>query len=75
MNALVSAFCTVLAYHSNASGASNAAFRDANSYANIQLYKSTLETLRVAAASANDPNLTSKINACGQLYAQVEMVN
>lgn len=42
---------------------------------NMQLYKSTLEALEIAAVKAKDTNLASKIDVCRQMYTQVMAVN
>jgi hypothetical protein len=42
-----------------------------NFAANMRLYKDTLGALEFAAVQANDPDLTSQIDVCRHLYAQV----
>ena len=35
-------------------------------------YRDILESMRVAALQANDPDLTSKIDFCRQLYSRIK---
>jgi hypothetical protein len=48
------------------------AVMDTNGFlVNMQLYKSTVEALEIAAVKARDHELASKIDVCRQMYTQV----
>jgi hypothetical protein len=61
----------VLACHTHENDTLNAMLDTTDFVVNMQLYKSTLEALEIAAVKARDTNLASKIDVCRQMYTQV----
>lgn len=72
MHAIIVALCMVLACNIPGNGILGMMPHPPNLAANMRLYKDTLAALDLATVQANNTDLTSKINVCHHLHAQVK---